>query len=245
MDVIKKYGLSFTKTLVSEYPDEYYSVAVDFIENLFFNISKLSMKYDNKYFCELPYTYRYSERRLDSVILPVLSKLCNSMVLVEYPIERNSSTLKTEFGRLDYMCIYKGYSFVIELKHNFDSFYSDITREELISNWTVMNRQLMSIHKSIKKFEERTKSVIRIGIHIITSCSDKEPNNSIVSDYRQRIIDIQDRFLKDLKCCQSLKPDLILSWKIPMKLIEAYEITIPGLWSISKIYPPIIHKGSI
>ena len=82
MDVIKKYGLSFTKTLVSENPDEYYYVAVDLIENLFFNISKLSMKYDNEYFCELPYTYRYSERRLDSVILPVLSGLCNSMVLV-------------------------------------------------------------------------------------------------------------------------------------------------------------------
>ena len=78
MEIIKKYNLSFVETFSGNDEGESFVVAKDLVNNLFFSMSKLCTKYSNDTFCDLPYTYR--ERQLDSVLLPALSKLCNSMV---------------------------------------------------------------------------------------------------------------------------------------------------------------------
>ena len=245
MDVKKKYGLTFFE-YKGEGNDKAYLVAQEFVEELFFLMSKLSTRFCNdKYdFCDLPYTY--TESRIDSVLLPALSKLCNSLVLTELPVERK---LKGELsaGRIDYWCIYKDYSFIIELKQGFDDFETDNTRQKaFLENWAVMIEQLDSVKSEAKGYEEKTKGIIRLGLHIITSYSKKSPTSEVVSSFdAARIEDIAARFLRDSKKkTPSRKPDTILCWKIPQRIVKEGGITYPGLWCVSKIYPPIIHGGA-
>lgn len=172
MREIKKHGLSFVETESNIEENEEFNIAKELIENLFFDMAKLS----TKYCCYLPYTY--SERRLDSVLLPALSKLCNSMVLVEVPAIRECANgrfnVEKSNGRIDYWCIYKNYSFVIELKHSFDCFTTNSTKEDrVVSRWIEMHKQLQSLKKDVKGYTEKTKGVIRIGLHMITSYSKK------------------------------------------------------------------------
>ena len=244
---IKRYGLSFVKQS-AEKDDEGFGIATDLIENLFCDMAKLCTKYSNDTFYELPYTY--SERCLDSVLLPALSKLCDSRVLVELPATRQCHNRRFSIdeysGRIDYWCVYKDYSFVIELKHSFDCFTTSTTRENKVtSRWITMNEQLQSVEKEIRKYEEDTKGIIRIGLHIITSYSDKEPNNQLIKQFKQSIPDSFERFQRDLaKPYRSLKPDFMICWKIPPRIIEFGDHTFPGLWAITKIYPAISHRGA-
>ena len=248
MEELRRHNLSFVATS-AEKNGEAFSVAKELVENLFCDMSKLSTKYCNDTFCDLPYTY--SERRIDSILLPALSKLCQSMVLVELPAHRYCSNKRFEVndssGRIDYWCIYKGYSFVIELKHSFDCFTTSKTRDDKVSTrWLKMNEQLESVKDEVRLYEERTKGVIRIGLHIITSYSDKPPDKNLISQFRESIPKVMERLPKDLsRRYPSLKPDVILCWKIPSKIILSADQTFPGLWAVAKIYPPIRHSGAI
>ena len=152
MKAIRKHGLSFVEMESNISEDEGFKIAKELIENLFFDMAKLCTKYINERFCDLPYTYR--ERQLDSVLLPALSKLCNSMVFAELPVKRECNNrhfnIEESSGRLDYWCIYKGYSFVIELKHSYDCFTTPNTREGVVTErWLKMNEQLQSLDKEI------------------------------------------------------------------------------------------------
>lgn len=74
-----------------------------------------------------------------------------------------------------------------------------------------MNEQLQSLGIDLKQYQEATKGVIRIGLHIITSYSDKPPCNQLIKQSNDSISDTSERFLKDLsKKYHSLRPDLIL-----------------------------------
>lgn len=249
MKEIKKHGLSFVEMESNTEENESFNIAKELIENLFFDMAKLSTKYCNDIFCDLPYTY--SERRLDCVLLPALSKLCNSMVMVEVPAVRECANRRFSVdksnGRIDYWCIYKNYSFVIELKHSFDCFTTDTTRERnLTSRWVKMHEQLQSLEKEIKKYEEATKGVIRIGLHTITSYSSQKPDTQLLKAFKYCIPETFERFQKEFgKKYPSLKPDFIICWKIPSKIVETYECTYPGLWAVTKIYPAIKHHGAI
>ena len=248
MEELKKNRLSFVeKDLVAE--SESNNVAKELIENLFFDMARLSTKYDNEKFSDLPYTY--SERRLDSVLLPALSKLCDARVLVEVPAVRQCANRRFQVdkssGRIDYWCIYKDYSFVIELKQSFDCFTTNTTRDRrVVKPWLKMNEQLQSLEKELKTYQEGTKGVVRIGLHIITAYSDKQPCNQLLKQFREGIPETSDRLFKDLsKKYPSLKPDLMICWKIPERIVMDYEQTFPGLWAVAKIYPAIKHHGSI
>lgn len=247
MKEIKKHGLSFVE-MDDIIDEEGFIVAKELIENLFFDMAKLCTKYDNDEFCKLPYTY--SERMLECVLLPALSKLCNAKVMVEVPATRQCSNRRFQVdestGRIDYWCIYKGYSFVIELKHSFDCFTTDSTREQKVTKrWLKMHEQLQSIEKELKEYSEVTKGVIRIGLHIITSYSDKTPETTLVKQFSNSIAGTFERFQKDLgKKYPSLRPDIIICWKIPKRIVMDYEQTFPGLWTIAKVYPAIKHYGS-
>ncbi len=248
MEKFKRLGLTFSEMAI-EKEEESYSVAKELIENLFFSMSKLSTKYSNDVFHDLPYTY--SERRIDSILLPCLSKLCDSKVLVEVPTTRQCSNriyqVVESNGRIDYWCIYKNYSFVIELKHSFDCFTTSNTRaEKVTSRWIKMNEQLQTVGKDIKDYEEKTKGVIRLGLHLVTSYSDKEPSRELMSSFKASVSETFERFSEDLgKKYPSLKPDVILCWHIPEKIVNGDYQTFPGLWAIGKIYAPIKHKGAI
>ena len=114
---------------------------------------------------------------------------------------------------------------------------------------TVTDIELFAIAKAlevdIKEYQEATKGVVRIGLHIITSYSDKSPCNQLIKQFNDNISDTFDRFFKDLsKKYHSLKPNLMLCWKVPTKIIMDVDQTFPGLWAVVKIYPAIKHKGT-
>ena len=241
-----KYGLSFYE-IVEEKEDEAYIIAKRLVENLFFQMSEQSTKFCNDVFCDLPYTY--TERRLDSVLLPTLSKMCNSIVLTEYPVNRTQQE-DSSVGRIDYWCIYEGYSFVIELKQSYDNIRAEHTKKDkLTERWHEMIKQLDSVKKEIQGFGEKTKGVIRLGLHIITSC-DKEDNVNDNKDPfdRKTIEKIAIRLRTDIgETTPRRKPEILICWKIPQNIVEQgakWELVFPGLWAVAKIYPPIRHKGA-
>ena len=109
-----------------------------------------------------------------------------------------------------------------------------------------MHEQLQSLEKEIKKYEEATKGVIRIGLHTITSYSSQKPDTQLLKAFKYCIPETFERFQKEFgKKYPSLKPDFIICWKIPTKIVESYECTYPGLWAVTKIYPAIKHHGAI
>lgn len=100
--------------------------------------------------------------------------------------------------------------------------------------------------KDIKRYEENTKGVIKIRLHIVTSYSDKAPDNQLFLQFQDSIPMIFERMQKDLcKRKTSLKPSLMICWKIPKSIVFYCEHTYPGLWAFAKIYPVIKHKGAI
>lgn len=241
---IKRHGLTFYEK-ATEQENESYNIGKELVENLFFDMSKLSTKYCNEIFCDLP--FMYSERPVDSVLLPVLSKLCNSLVLVELPVTRKKLDFDESSGRIDYWCIYKNYSIVIELKHSFDCFTTSKTRERKVTKrWNTMIEQLISVKDDVKQFGERTKGIVRLGLNIITSYSDKYPDKELLVQFKNGIPDTFERLSKDVnRRFPSKRPDLVLCWKIPNRIVYSYDQTFPGLWALAKIYPPITHQGAI
>lgn len=243
----QKLPSSFVEECIDKEGEDF-SVAKELVENVFYDMAKLCAKYSNDTVHDLPYTYK--ERTLDSVLLPTLSKLCDGMVLTELPVTRQCDNRRFQItpytGRIDYWCIYKGYSFVIELKHSYDCFTTTTTREDKVTDlWITMNEQLQSVGKDIKQYVESTKGVIRLGLHIITSYSDKAPNSSLINQFKKSIPETIERFQCDLsKRYRSLKPDLLLCWKIPARIVMKEQPTFPGLWVIAKIYPAVSHKGA-
>ena len=104
MNEYKKYGLSFVETETLD-KDAAFIVSKELIQELFCNMAKLCTKYSNNLFYDLPYSY--TERRLDSVLLPALSKICDCMVTTEAPTYRhfhssNKFVGSDSYGRIDY-----------------------------------------------------------------------------------------------------------------------------------------------
>lgn len=227
-----------------------FKVAKEFVEELFFGISKKCTKYINNVSWDLPYAF--SERTLDSVIAPVMSYLCDSIILTELPTHRYSKRKNYEVedsdGRIDYWCIYQNYSFVIEIKHGYDTFKqnkdSDNLRKNVYEDWRTMNKQLNSLEEEIKGYQEKTKGVIRIGLHFITSRTSKELTKDLINDFRKKenIKQTMQRFSKIGQNFKLSCPDFALCWKIPWSMIEKYnrleeydDKIYPGFWVIAKI----------
>lgn len=236
-------GLDF-EIMESNNADEAFLISKELVENLFQRMAKVCEKFCNEKFCDLP--YYYTERRLDSVILPVLSELCDSIVMTELPTERKRrGEEKPHKGRIDYWCIYKDYSFVIELKHSFDVFTTDKTRKNsFIGRWNTMIKQLKEVKSDVKTFSEKTKGVIRLGLHMVSSRSFQYPDEELIDIFNREFPETMERFSKIGG--SKHKPDLVMCWKIPRKIIlhEDNDVTIPGLWVLAKFFPPIPHQGS-
>lgn len=252
----RPYGLNFVEATFYDKVRERkkaFRVSKDFVEKLFFGISKICTKYINDVSWDLPYIF--TERTLDGVIVPVLSKLCDSIVLTELPTHRYSKKknylVEDSQGRIDYWCIYQNYTFVIEMKHGYDTFKpndeDESLRKTVYDDWHIMNAQLISLTDEIRGYQEKTKGVIRLGLHFITSRKHKSPSKSLVNDFRRtdNIEQTMRSFSRIGQIYKSSYPDLAICWKIPFWMVETYEdVTYPGLWVIAKILDPEIHSGA-
>ncbi len=252
----RPYGLCFEEATFYEKGrdrNKAFRIAKDLVKKLFYGISKTSTKYINEVSWDLPYIF--TERTLDAVIVPVLSNLCDSIVLTELPTHRYSKKKNYEVdesqGRIDYWCIYQNYTFVIEMKHGYDTFKQDddnhrSLRQSVYKEWHIMNSQLISLKDEIKGYQEKTKGVIRLGLHFITSRKHQKPSRDMLNAYRnpKNIRITAERFSKIGQKYKSSYPDFAVCWKIPRWMVESYEDdTYPGLWVVAKILDPEIHEG--
>lgn len=231
---------------MKESDEEYYLVSYELVRKLLIGMAKRSSVFCSKVFADYPFTYR--ERQLDSILLPELSKLCNGYVFAEYPVTRNSKLYdaKDSKGRIDYWCIYKNYSFVIEVKHSYDNYIIGKTKDETIRRWRTMNSyQLKSIKKYLKTFDEKTKGIIPLALHFITSESSKEPTNEHRDEYILKEREILIRLHNDLK--HIAEPDFTSLWEIDKDMYIDYwhnGNTFPGFILVSKFYREIHHNGA-
>jgi len=235
---------------MKESQDEYYIAAYNLVRNLLTGLAKRSKVFcSQKYgFVDYPFTYR--ERQLDSILLPELSQLCKGLVFAEYPITRNSRKKGYEAddskGRIDYWCIFKDYSFSIEVKHSYHNLQSNKTKDETMHRWDVMNNyQHISSRKDLRNFIERTKGIICLSVHFVTIESGKEPDDALLADYKNKEQSILVRLYDDLNSIA--EPDFMASWEIDENMVKQLpfeDVSYPGLILAAKFYKPISHKGS-
>ena len=244
--VINKQDFLFS---LKECNDEAYLAAYSLVKNLLVGMAKRARLYcSNRYdFADYPFCYR--ERQLDSILLPELSTLCKGYVFAEYPVTRNSRKYeaKDSKGRIDYWCIYKDYSFVIEVKHSYDNFTSGKTKDETIGRWELMNKyQLRSIKKYIKRnYIEKTKGVIPLALHFVTSEFGGEPTNERRNEYIEQERMMLKRLHDDLTKIE--EPDFMSLWEIDKEMYKKSQFdgySYPGLILVSKSYEVIKHKGA-
>lgn len=237
---------------VKDSDEEFYQVSYELAKKLLIGMAKRSRVFCSKKYDFVDYPFTYRERQLDTILLPELSDLCKGLVFAEYPVTRNSKKKGHEVdnskGRIDYWCIFKDYSFVIEVKHSYDNFYSNKTNDErLIQRWQIMNiDQLNNIKAELKRFGERTKGIIRLGLHFITSECGKEPSKDIINEYHSEERNILCRLYDDLK--HIAEPDFLSIWEIDDNMVLENDNdgrTYPGLILISKFYEEIQHNGFV
>ena len=232
-----------------ESDEEYYDVAYELTKNLFIGMAKRSLAFNSSKYeiYEPPFVFR--ERQLDTLIMPVLSTLCKGLAFAEYPMTRNSKKKGLEIedsqGRIDYWCIYKDYSVVIEVKHSYDNFETSCTNNErLLQRWRTMNIvQLENVKDDIKHYEEKTKGVIRLGLHFVTAHSSTNPSDDIREIYISQEREMLERLYKDLKTV--VPPDFMSVWELDKDMVYyANGRAYPGLIVMAKFFKDIKHKGS-
>lgn len=225
-------------------------VAYEFVKKLLLGVSKHSLKfYSTKYnFVDFPFTHR--ERQLDSLVLPCISSLCDGIAIAEYPVNRNCKYDDGEKydtqGRIDYWCIYKGFTFVIEVKHSYDYVHGK-TNESTTSRWNYMNYiQLQTCKKDVGCYEENTLGVVRIGLQFITARS-SNTDAGVCTYFKNEAKNILDRLIIDMSTIKPKynSPDFIGCWLLEEKLALAVEEYVyPGLILVAKFHDIIYHKGS-
>ena len=102
----------------------------------------------------------------------------------------------------------------------------------------------------MKYFNEKTKGVIRIGLHFITPYSNRDNDTNDVALFESRQKEILKRLARDVSRCKprTTTPNFLASWVLPddKKYFEvSYKGTYPGLLLLGKIYSPIAHEGCV
>ena len=228
-------GNVIIKELSNTTIDDEQRIGYEFIQTLFMEFAKESLRFgDNKYdFAMYPHYYR--ERQICGVITPILHRLCHGFVMTELPVNRKHSE-NTCWA--DYWCIYKNYTFVIEVKHSRDLIVTDtIRKNSVVGRWNDMKKQLDSILSEIKSFAEETHGVIRIGLHFISSRSNKKLEKLELDDYHRGTKERLIRFGKKLKA------DYAACWLVPEDSVYCLEdgVCFPGVMLMGKVYKPIKH----
>lgn len=146
-------------------------IAQQFLTELHSEVARALLVYHSPLYNNYLMPYEVNERAMDAVVLPAISRLCGGMVMTELRVNRKEKQvykgrLETLHftGRADYWCIYKGYSFIIELKHQKETIESNMCYAGTRSTWNTMIKQLQAIADEVREYEDFTKGIIRIGI---------------------------------------------------------------------------------
>ena len=103
--------------------------------------------------------------------------------------------------------------------------------------------QLENGKDDIKHYEEKTKGVIRLGLHFVTSQSSTNPSDDIREIYISQEREMLERLYKDLKTV--VPPDFMSVWELDKDMVYyANDRAYPGLIVMAKFFKDIKHKGS-
>ena len=231
--------------------EEYMKTAHEFLRKLIREFARLSRLSFRKRIGATYFPYLFTERRLDSAVLPALSNICDGVVLTELPVERSSNDEEVHRGRVDYWCVYKGYTFVIEMKGAHAIFKGNKVkaREHSVKGrWREMVKQLVNVKEDCEyNLDERTKGIVRLGLHFITSMAKGDTDWDAVDEYRKDINDRLESMRRDIakrfNNRSDYTPDFAAAWLIPDDMIECCDFgTYPGVILFAKILPPLRHK---
>lgn len=239
------------KSSVRTSDEEYMVVAYKFLNKLMREFARLSKLAFQPQIGADNLSYMFSERRLDSVVLPALSTICKGLVLTELPVERKVSKdeVKSPHGRADYWCIFQDYTFVIEMKGSHDRYDCATIRENSIfKRWGTMVEQLRDISEQCRQMTENTKGVIRLGLHFISSWSPVAPEADDIKQYRRDAKKYANAFCLEI-AKRHKKADYIPSftaiWIIPDEMVNYWtDATYPGVLLIAKVFKPIPLKNN-
>lgn len=229
--------------------EEYMVVAHKFLQKLMREFARLSMKCFSVEYQAFNMPFYYSERRLDSVVLPALSNICDGIVLTELPVERKDRKtgefIGSGYGRADYWCIFDGYSFVIEMKCTHACVSNiKIKSSGVVDKWEDMIDQLENEKDECKNSEESTNGIIRLGLHFIVSEDSNQPTEETIGEYRRTINDrlneIYNRIHKEFNSTK-YDPSYLAAWLVPDEIAKCEEQTDYGVILVAKIFRDIKH----
>lgn len=181
-------------------------IAAQFINSLFKEFCALCYKYiSNPGAIDSP--YEYSERQLDTCLMPALWKICNGYVMAEQQVTRHVRGEKiNSYGRIDYWCYYKHCTFLIEVKHS--KWRGSLTKEAE-HRWNVLtNYQLKTFVKSeIRNGLTMGDLCIPLGLHFLSSKNINENQKDELEDMYQAHLHLSSRRNSPNYCC-SFEPNI-------------------------------------
>ncbi len=150
-----------------------YSVPRQFLQKFaeeFATMSSLYMGRHNILECP-PFGFR--ERQLSTVLSPIFHRICDYH-LQEAPtyrmwsqLSRNESLMDSH-GWTDFLCMYKDYAFLVEIKHSHISYESGKPDKHSVEHlWSTLNRQIKSAKTDSYWYRDKCKGVFRLGLHIM------------------------------------------------------------------------------
>lgn len=181
-------------------------IAAQFINALFKEFCTLCHKYiNNPGAIDSP--YEYSERQLDTCLMPALWKICNGYVMAEQQVTRHiRGNAINSSGRIDYWCYYKRCTFLIEVKHS--KWRGSLTKDAK-HRWDVLtNYQLKTFVKSeIRNGLTMGDLCIPIGLHFLSSKNINENQKDELEDMYEAHLQLRPSRNAPNYCC-SYEPNI-------------------------------------
>jgi hypothetical protein len=190
--------------------------------------------------------FAYHERQLGSILLPAMSRFTDAF-LAESPVKRKWSKLPKRklddsHGWVDYWCLYRNTSFLLEFKHSYINAHTGKLRQQTLKDWKRAIDQLYVIRNAAKEESYYSRGAFLIALQILTIY---QGGQNIIKVDGKKITDIQP----DLKIQMknegvSRVPNISVLWQLHSDLIIEQEYIndkeiYPGvlfLFYVSKLY---------
>ena len=203
--------------------EDYMKAAHRFLQKLMKEFARLSMKCYRPEYDSYNMPFYYSEIRLDAVVLPALSNICDGIVMTEMRVEhkerKTGEVIGSGHDRADYWCIFEGYTFIIEMKgsHARVGNYK-IRKNSVVKRWGSMIDQLESEKDECYESLETTRGIIRLGLRFFTSVDFEKPTEEKIAKYRktinERMDDMYERIHKEYNSTK-YDPSYAAAWMVP------------------------------
>ncbi|NLL89798.1 MAG: hypothetical protein GX226_01635 [Dehalococcoidales bacterium] len=182
-----------------------------------------------------PFAYR--ERQLVSLLAPAMSRFTDAF-LTESPVKRNWSKLPKRFlddshGWVDYWCLYRNISFLLELKHGYINAGSGKLREKTLIDWDIAVDQLDVIREAAKDEAYYNRGALLIALQILPIY---KGGQSIVQVDDEKLTELHPACINQMKSRSNRNcPNYSVLWQLHPDLVIEQEYT-----NSKEIYPGVL-----